>query len=108
MSDAPRDSAGPCDDAGVWAAEIEDNLKYLLNQWDPVGVADLVDDEYECLIVPLLTRLGAGAGRAEVSEFLWTELEGHFGLNPYHHREHYGVDGLADRLVAWWAAVATA
>ncbi|WP_107654614.1 hypothetical protein [Nocardia suismassiliense] len=102
------DNAGPCDDAGARAAAIADNLKYLLNQWDPIGVADLVDDEYECLVVPLLMRLGAGEGRAEIAEFLWNDLEEHFGLNPYHHREHYGVDGLADRLVAWWAVVAAA
>ena len=28
------------------------NLRYLLNQWDPIGVADLVDDEYDCLLAP--------------------------------------------------------
>ncbi|MEU7145338.1 hypothetical protein ABZ942_38240 [Nocardia sp. NPDC046473] len=88
--------------------DIAGNLRYLLNQWDPIGVAELVDDEYDGLIAPLLTRLGAGAGRAEISEFLWHELEDHFGMSPYHHREHYGVDPLADRLVAWWAVVNSA
>lgn len=88
--------------------DIEGNLRYLLNQWDPIGVADLVDDEYDCLIAPILTMLGAGAGTSAVSEFLWSELENHFGLNPYHHRDHYGVDSLANRLVAWWAVVNSA
>jgi hypothetical protein len=37
------------------------NLRYLLNQWDPVGVADLVLDEYDCLLAPLWTRLTKGA-----------------------------------------------
>ncbi|MFC9437113.1 hypothetical protein [Nocardia sp. NPDC057030] len=85
--------------------DVEGNLRYLLNQWDPIGVADVVEDEYDCLIGPILTRLGAGAGAAVVSEFLWGELENHFGLSPYHHRDHYGVDSLANRLVAWWAVV---
>ncbi|MFI9504078.1 hypothetical protein [Nocardia sp. NPDC052566] len=88
--------------------EIEDNLRYLLNQWDPIGVADLVDDEYECLVAPLLSKLDAGANKVEISEFLWHELEDHFGLSPYHHRDHYGVDSLADGLVVWWVAVNSA
>ncbi|MFG1791207.1 hypothetical protein [Nocardia sp. NPDC049149] len=89
----------------VGSVEIEDNLRYLLNQWDPIGVADLVDDEYECLVGPLLSRLNAGASRSEISKFLWSELDDHFGLNPYHAPDHYGVDPLADQLVAWWATV---
>lgn len=77
------------------------NLRYLLNEWDPIGVADLVEDEYDCLIAPLLSRLSAGAGRAEISEFLWYETEDHFGLNP----GRLEIDRLANRLVAWWAAL---
>lgn len=62
---------------------------------DPIGVADLVSDEYDCLIAPLVSRLNAGDGRAEISEFLWHELEDHFGLDPF----RYDVDGMA---TAWW------
>jgi hypothetical protein len=72
------------------------NLRYLLNQWDPLGVADTVADEYDCLLAPLWDRLVRGAGRSEVSEFLWYEIEDHFGLDP----ARYGVDAIADRLVA--------
>jgi hypothetical protein len=79
------------------------NLRHLLNAWDPIGVADVVDDEYDCLIGPLLQRLIAGGGRAEISEFLWTELEDHFGLDPHVHE----VDKVANKLVAWWAAHAS-
>ena len=46
------------------------NLRYLLNQWDPIGVADLAADEYDSLIAPLWSRLSRGATRAEISEFL--------------------------------------
>ena len=76
------------------------NLRYLLNEWDPIGVADLVADEYDCMIAPLLSKLSAGAGRAEISEFLWYELEDHIGLDP----APRNVDAMADRLVAWWAS----
>jgi hypothetical protein len=84
----------------VEPVDAQDNLRYLLNQWDPIGVADVVIDQYDCMIGPLLSMLNAGAGRAEIGEFLWYELDEHFGLSP----ESRGTDQLADRLVAWWAA----
>jgi hypothetical protein len=82
--------------------DIQANLRYLLNAWDPIGVADVAPDEYDCLIAPLLLKLASGGGRADVSELLWTELEDHFGLDP----ANYDVDRTANQLVAWWAAVA--
>jgi hypothetical protein len=81
------------------------NLGYLLNQWDPIEVADVAPDKYDCLAAPLLRKLTAGDGRAETSELLWTELEDHFGLSS---PELYDVDAMADRLVAWWAAMPAA
>lgn len=77
-------------------ARRQGNLRYLLNLWDPIGVADLVDDEYDCLLAPLWRRLISGASRADISEYLWYELEDHFGLDPAAH----GVDAFADRLAA--------
>jgi hypothetical protein len=82
-------------------ADLHLNLRYLLNEWDPIGVAEIAPDEYDCMLGPVLGKLGAGAGRAEISEFLWHELEDYFGLDP----TRYDVDSVADRLVAWWAAV---
>ncbi|WP_338897268.1 hypothetical protein WBG99_17935 [Streptomyces sp. TG1A-60] len=84
--------------------DVHSNLRFLLNEWDPIGVADDVQDEYDCLIAPLLTRLHAGAGRAAIGEFLGSELEDHFGLDP----QPQEVDQLADKLVAWWSTVGTA
>jgi hypothetical protein len=55
-------------------AEVEHlqaNLRFLLNLWDPIGVADAVDDEYDCLLVPLWHRLTRAASRAEIAEYLW-------------------------------------
>lgn len=83
-------------------ADVQQNLRYLLNRWDFLGVAGIVDDEYDCMIAPLLSRLMEGAGRAEIAEYLWYELQDHFGLGD---PTPYGTDQMADRLVAWWAAV---
>ena len=74
------------------------DLMQLLNEWDPIGVADLISDEYECMTGPLLSRLSKGAGRPQIGEFLRNELEDHFGLDP----ERLDVGGMADRLVVWW------
>jgi hypothetical protein len=27
-----------------------------LNEWDPIGVADEVQDEYDCMLAPMLQR----------------------------------------------------
>jgi hypothetical protein len=79
------------------AVDVQDDLRHLLNEWDPIGVVDLVQDEYDCLIAPILSRLQQGADRAELREFLCHELTAHFGL---HHP--YDVEGMSDRLTAWW------
>ncbi len=59
-------------------------------------MADLVSDEYDCLLAPLLRLLMQGASRVELSEFLWCDLEDHFGLDP----EGCEVDRFADQLAA--------
>jgi hypothetical protein len=58
-------------DDSVDQSDLQANLRHLLNEWDPIGVADVVSDEYDCLIAPLLSKLSAGGGRSQISEFLW-------------------------------------
>ncbi|WP_431923127.1 hypothetical protein [Amycolatopsis tucumanensis] len=70
-------------------------IRLLLNEWDPIGVADSVDDEYDCLVWPLLSRLRAGAGVDGIREYLRHEMSDHFGLTA-------DVDAIAERLVSWW------
>lgn len=61
-------------------------LRDLLNAWDPIGVvADGgPQDEYDCLIAPMLDELESGAGPARLAAFLRHELDDHFGLSPEH------------------------
>ncbi|MFD7247725.1 hypothetical protein [Streptomyces massasporeus] len=87
-----------------WNTSTEDDLRRLLNEWDPVGVADDVQDEYDCMLAPLLQRLRSGAGRIEVSEFLRHELEDHFGLDPL----GMWPDAMAVRVVGWWKSAGPA
>jgi len=81
-------------------ADLQTQLRHLLNRWDPIGVADLVDDEYDCMLGPVLTRLARGDDAAALGEYLWFEVKDHFGLDP----ERSRPDVLAEQLVAWFAA----
>src|SRR6202011_2303431 len=44
-------------------------------------------------------RLARRDSRADLSEYLWYEVQEHFGLDPV----RCGTDGFADRLLAWYA-----
>src|SRR5689334_17462104 len=78
----------------------ENDLRHLLNEWDPIGVADAVQDEYDCMLVPLLQLLRGGADQAEIGEFLRHELEDHFGLTPLPSEP----EAMAARVMSWWTA----
>lgn len=82
--------------------DLQAELRFLLNRWDPIGVydeaLDCPPDEYDCLIAPLLAKLDAGLGVTEISEFLWYDLEDHFGLDP----TLLESDAFAAKLVAWF------
>lgn len=72
----------------------------MLNEWDFIGVEEISihDDEYDCLLGPLLAGLASGADVEEVTRFLHSKIETHFGL------ESGGMDvaGFAVKTVAWW------
>lgn len=95
MTDSQIDRGGLADLAG--------ELRYLLIRWDPIGIydeeTDVPPDEYDCLVGPILTRLARGDSRAAFSEYLWNEIENHFGLDPV----CCGTDAFADRLQTWYA-----
>jgi hypothetical protein len=84
-------------------ADLQEELRCLLNRWDPIGVYDeslgFPADEYDCLNGPLLVRLARRDSRADLSHYLWGEIENHFGLDPV----LCGTDHFADHLLAWYA-----
>jgi len=83
--------------AGDW-----EELRQLINEWDPIGVydraTDFPPDEYGCLYAPLMGLLVEGADIASVADFLERELSGHFGLDPRPSRP----EEFAARLVEWF------
>ncbi|MYT30385.1 MULTISPECIES: hypothetical protein [unclassified Streptomyces] len=83
----------------LWNTSTQKDLRRLLNEWDPIGVADEVQDEYDCMVGPLFRRLHDGADQAEIGEFLRHELEVHFGLPSSRPPQ-----ATAARLIAWWTA----
>ena len=82
------------------------DLRDLLNEWDPIGVADEVDveDEYDCLLAPLWSRLTRGTTRALLSDYLCSELRDHFGLDPVYYDTDLVADRLLDRAAGWESA----
>jgi hypothetical protein len=68
-------------------------VRNLLNGWDPIGVVAFVQDEYDCLIAPILDLLDAGADAGQITDMIRYELEHHFGLDPQ--RDPAGIEAVA-------------
>jgi hypothetical protein len=86
-----------------WRERGARELRELLYEWDPIGVAaepDWPGDEYDDLIEPLHARLQAGARAGELAIVLERHVKEHIGLEPDVDRE----ERFAARLVEWWPA----
>ena len=74
-------------------------LNALLFEWDPIGVGpDGPQDEYHCLVGPLMTMLDSGATERELASYLEKEIVGHFGLQP----NKNDIEAVAARVRAWF------
>ncbi|MFC9947801.1 hypothetical protein [Streptomyces pratensis] len=78
----------------------EHGLRHLLDEWDPIGVEDDAQGEYDCMLAPLLQQLRDGADQTEIGDYLRHELEDHFGLDPLGLRP----EAMASRVISWWTA----
>ena len=54
-------------------ADLTAELRALIKAWDPLGVVDIQPDEYDYLTGLVLARLGHGADRASLCEFMSNE-----------------------------------
>jgi hypothetical protein len=75
-------------------------------EWDPIGVAQVPEaqDEYDCLIGPLMRRLSEGESEARIGDWLIAEVRDHFGLSPNETQER----ALVAKLKRWWAQATAA
>jgi hypothetical protein len=86
-----------------WRQHGLDELRDLLNEWDPIGVMDepdWPDNEYESLIAPLRERLDGGTTAGALEVYLEEYVRDHIGVDPDVDRE----SRLASRLVDWYSA----
>jgi len=87
-----------------WAHGAQRSLRILFNEWDPLGVQGAQedggpDDEYDCMLGPLISLLLQGSDRQALEVYLRTELDEHFGL-----QSQRVPPNEVDRILAWWAA----
>jgi hypothetical protein len=81
--------------------ESQRQVRALLMEWDPIGVADAVEaaDEYNCMISPIMHQLFEGAPDSVLASWIAAERTQHFGLSPDLERDAE----LARRLTSWWS-----
>jgi len=86
-----------------------DGLRSILLAWDPLGVREYSDpheqgpdDEYDCLILPLVRHLLDFADAMTVARYLGDELRDHFGVG-----KGKPETVVAARIVDWfWTVLA--
>ena len=96
--DDPTDPGNP--ENRDWTRVTKNELRRRLLVWDPIGVASVpqAQDEYDCMLSPLLHQLHDAATAAEIAAWVVGELESHFGLAADPARERR----LGVELVEWW------
>ncbi|MDP9179237.1 MAG: hypothetical protein M3O61_16295, partial [Gemmatimonadota bacterium] len=54
----------------------------LVNEWDPIGLVSdgAPEDEYECVVGPVLRMLETSETPEAISAYLEGEFAGHFGI----------------------------
>jgi hypothetical protein len=74
-------------------------LGKLVADWDPLGVVEAGGpaDEYDCLVSPLFKVLDQQPSVQEVTSFLVSALDEHFGVDA----SASNLDDIALRLLEW-------
>jgi len=64
-------------------------LRARLVEWDPIGAvgAGAPEDEYDCVVWPILRELEEGATARELASYLVAEFNDHFGVRVEHANE---------------------
>ena len=76
-------------------------LRGAVNDWDPIGLIELgsPEDEYECLVGPLMRMLEKDSCPEEIASYLTKHIPDHFGVSPPD-----GAQEFAEGIVNWFLA----
>ncbi len=74
-------------------------LRDTVNEWDPIGLIAMgaPQDEYECMVGPLMRMLEAGSGPEEIADYLNRHVPEHFGVS-----RTMGVEDFAQEIIRWF------
>jgi hypothetical protein len=59
---------------------MRDEIKELVDSWNPIGVDGLPDDEYDCLVGKISLWLEAGHTQNDLIFLIDNDLQEHFSL----------------------------
>ncbi|HEX7415398.1 MAG TPA: hypothetical protein VF411_15250 [Bacteroidia bacterium] len=79
-------------------------VKRLVNEFDPCGLiyGGAPDDEYDCLIQRILSRIYSKTPKQEISTYVLHEVDDHFGCPvPETHKAQFSadLDNMLDKLI---------
>lgn len=94
-----------------WYKERHQELREIMWQWDPLGIMGVADDEYDCLIDPVLSALTRGLDApGELKSVLREGLQYMAGDLGYSQRradnesQDDSLAPVAQRVTTWWAS----
>jgi hypothetical protein len=73
-------------------------VRAALQKWDPIGVSDISEDEYDGYIPQLIRLLDQGAGAEYLTDFLVTLVHDNMGLEA----NLAQTKEIAKNLVIYW------
>ena len=76
-------------------------LREILNQWDVLGVADAVNDEYDDIRDTLLSKLNNRSSSSDIKEIIEKELHGPYGLEP-NPIQNDNIDKYSNIIFEWY------
>lgn len=87
------------DDDGAKWLKVDDQIRSVLNaEWDPIGVAGAVSDEYDAYIAGILSVLESSAGRQVIADHLCIIEKDWMGLSGSSRQELLSVAETLRRL----------
>lgn len=79
--------------------KAQKELRKILNEWDFLALGKSEnDDEYDCIMNPILSLLQKGTSKTTIQIFIQKELQDHFNTNIADDE----LKSLIDKISQWW------